>query len=161
MSGKDAVRPNVLIPRRFEPLMQLVSKGRKSNQAIFASSYELLCFSAAVGFTHKNQGSTSQGSDDKADGGDIVMENADRADRVLCDMIAVAETGSDEILSSGRLGERIDIFMKYACGGMDYMLKLVNEGRDARGAVELIIRDADKDTSVEELGALIELGEHI
>lgn len=160
MSGPDAVRPNVLIPKRFSPLMQLVSRGRKSSQAVFSWAYELLCFGAAVGFTRGTQGASSRGGDDKADGGDVAMDNADRDDRVLCDMIAVAETGSDEILSAGRLQQRIDIFMKYACGGMDYMLQLVAEGRTARDAVETIIRKGDEDSSVKELSALIGREEH-
>ena len=160
MSGPDAVRPIVQIPGRFSPLMQLVSKGRKSQQAVFSWAYELLCFAATVGFTKGRQGATSQGSDDKSDGGDVAMDNADRDDRVLCDMIAVAETGSDEILSAGRLHQRIDIFMKYACGGMDHMLQLVADGRTARDAVETIIRHNDEDSSVKELAAFIELEEH-
>ena len=160
MSRPDAVRPNVLIPGRFGPLMQLVSRGRRSRQAVFSWAYELLCFGAAVGFVKGKQGPTSLGGDDKADGGDVMMDNADRDDRVLCDMIAVAATGSDEILSAGKLQQRIDIFMEYACGGMDHMLQLVAEGRTARDAVEMIIRHNDEDSSVKELSAFIALEEH-
>lgn len=160
MVSSDPVRPIVLIPKRFGPLMQLVARGRSSKQAVFASAFELICFSAAVGFTQALKGNTSQNSDDKTTGGEVSMENPGRDDRVLCDMIAIAETDSDEILADGRLQERLDIFMEYACGGMDHMLQLVAEGRHARDAVELIIRNADKDSSVEELSAFVDLKDH-
>jgi len=79
------------------------------------------------------------------------MTSADRYDWLLCDMIAVAHSQSDEILAPGRLSERVKIFQEYACGGMDYLLSLVDDGRTPRGAVEAVIRGTDRDSSVEEL----------
>ena len=140
--------------------MPLVTRVRKSRQAVFSTAFELLCFSAAVGFANRKTGTTSKNSNDKTDGGEVVMNVPDRPDRILCDMIAVAHTESDEILATGKLQDRLDIFMQYACGGMDYLLHLMTEGRPARAAVEVIIRGADQDNSVQELSALVNLSDY-
>lgn len=87
------------------------------------------------------------------------MNIPDRKDRVLCDMVAVAHTGSDEILETGKLQDRLDIFMKFACGGLDYIMSLT-ETRSARAAVEAIIRGTDRDDSVQALSDLVDLSDH-
>ena len=153
----DPNRPAVLVPARFKPLMVLVARSHRSNQAVFPNAYELVCFAAAVGFAQRRTGVISKHSTDKTEGGEVVMLAHERQDRVLCDMIAVAVEQSDEILEPGRLQERLDLFMQYACGGMDYLLELM-ESRPARAAVEVIIRDPDRDTSVAELDALVDIG---
>ena len=155
----DPARPAVLIPARFNPLMTLVSRGRKSNQAVFPNAFDLVCFGAAVGFAKGRTGPISKNSTDKTEGGEVVMSVAERADRVLCDMIAVAHEESDEVLGPGRLQERLDIFMGYASGGMDYLLELM-ESRTARAAVEVIIRGTDQDSSIQELDALVDLDDY-
>jgi hypothetical protein len=139
--------------------MPLVTRIGKSSQAVFPAAFDLLCFSASVGYARGLTGPISKGSSDKTDGGEVVMSSPDRKDRVLCDMVAVAHTGSDEILETGRLQDRLDIFMKFACGGLDYILKLA-ETRSARAAVEAIIRGTDRDNSVEALSELVDLGDH-
>ena len=69
-------------------------------------------------------------------------------------MIAISVKESDEILQPGRLQERLDLFMQYACGGMEYLLELA-ETRTARAAVETIIRGTDQDDSVAELSKAV------
>ena len=155
----DPVRPTVLIPKRFNPLMALVARAHKSNQAVFPNAFDLLCFCAAVGFAKRRVGPASKRSSDKTEGGEVVMNVPDRRDRVLCDMIAVAREQSDVILGRGRLQERVNIFMEYACGGMDYLLELM-ESRTARAAVETIIRGTDEDSSVQEFDALVDLSDY-
>ena len=139
--------------------MALVARGRKSNQAVFPNAFDLVCFSAAVGYAKGRTGPISHSSSDKTDGGEVVMTDPERQDRVLCDMIAVAHAQSDEILGRGELQERLDVFMQYACGGMEYLLELT-ASRPARAAVEVIIRGTDQDSSVQELDALSSLGDH-
>ena len=160
IDSSDPARPAVLIPGRFSPLMSLVARTGKSKQSVFPAAFDLLCFSAAVGYSRGQTGPISKNSDDKTDGGEVVMIRADRKDRVLCDMIAVAHTNSDEILEIGKLQKRLDIFMEYACGGMDYLLSLMGT-RSARAAVEVIVRGTGQDISVRELGALVELGDQV
>ena len=158
-AATDPARPFVLIPQRFGSLMALVARGRKSNQAVFPNAFDLVCFSAAVGYAKRRTGAISKNSSDKTDGGEVVMTDPERQDRALCDMIAVAHARSDEILSPGRLQERLDVFMQYACGGMEYLLELI-ASRPARAAVEVIIRGTDQDSSIQELDALGSLGDH-
>jgi len=136
--------------------MPLVSRTGKSPQAVFPAAFDLLCFSASLGYARELTGPISKGSSDKADGGEVVMNVPDRKDRILCDMIAVAHTGTDEILETGKLQDRLDIFMKFACGGLDYIMELA-ETRSARAAVEAIIRGTDHDDSVQELSDLVDL----
>ena len=155
----DPARPFVLIPARFSSLMALVARVRKSNQAVFPNAFDLVCFSAAVGDAKGRTGAASKNSNDKTDGGEVVMTDPERQDRVLCDMIAVAHSQSDDILSPGKLQDRLSIFMRYACGGMEYMLELT-ASRTARAAVEVIIRGTDQDSSIQELDALNSLGDH-
>ena len=138
--------------------MSLVRRVRRSNQAVFSYAFDLVCFGAAVGFARKEISPISANSTDKTSGGEVVMNIPDRQDRLLCDMIAVAHTGDDSVLEVGKLQERLDIFMGYACGGLDYLMTLM-EARTARAAVEAIIRGTDEDSSVVELGALINLGD--
>ena len=150
----DPTKPTVLIPARFRPLMSLVTRAQRSNQAVFSNAYDLVCFAAAVGFYQHRTGTTSRRSADKAEGGEVVMQDPARQDRILCDMIAISVKGSDEILQPGRLQERLDLFMQYACGGMEYLLELA-ETRTARAAVETIIRGTDQDESVAELSKAV------
>ena len=155
----DSPRPAVFIPKRFEPLMALVTRTGKSSQTVFPAAFDLLCFGAAIGYAQGKRGPIATGSMDKADGGEVVMNIPDRKDRLLCDMIAVAHEQSDKILEVGRLQERLNIFMEYSCGGMDYLMSLM-ESRTARAAVEAIIRGTDQDRSVDELSTLVKLGDH-
>ena len=155
-AGSDPARPAVFIPERFAPLMSLVRRTGRSSQAVFPAAFDLLCFAAAIGFGRGEKGALAASSNDKTAGGEVVMNIPDRKDRVLCDMIAVADTGGDAILEVGRLQERLDIFMAYACGGLDYLMGLT-ESRTARDAVEVVIRGVDLDSSVVELGALVDL----
>jgi dnd system-associated protein 4 len=152
----DPARPAILIPERFEPLMVLSKRttGSNSKQAVFPAAFNLLCFAAAVGFDRNRKGNVSANSNDKTVGGEVVMTDAARADRVLCDMIAVAATDGDQILETGRLQERLDIFMEYACGGLEYLAELQTD-RTARDAVEAIIRQTDRDESIGELKKLL------
>ena len=155
VAQSDPVRPAVLIPKRFEPLMVLSRRTRNSKQAVFPNAFDLLCFAAAVGFGRDTKGMISANSNDKATGGEVVMNVPSRKDCLLCDMVAVAATGGDEILETGRLQERLDIYMAYACGGMDYLLELTVERPSARAAVEAVIRKTDVDDSVAELKSLV------
>lgn len=155
----DPARPAVFIPSRFSSLMPLVSRTGKSTQAVFPAAFDLLCFSASVGYARGLTGPISKGSSDKTDGGEVVMNIPDRKDRVLCDMVAVAHTGSDEILETGKLQDRLDIFMEFACGGLDYIMSLA-ETRSARAAVEAIVRGTDRDDSVQALSDLVDLSDH-
>ena len=157
-AASDPARPAVFIPERFTPLMSLVRRSSRSGQAVFPAAFDLLCFAAAVGFALKEKGAIAVNTNDKTVGGEVVMNIPDRRDRVLCDMIAVADSGSDAVLEFGRLQERLDTFMAYACGGLDYLSRLT-ETRTARDAVEAIIRGTDRDSSVVELGALVQLVE--
>lgn len=157
-TSSDPARPAVLIPERFGPHMSLVRRTGRSSQAVFPAAFDLLCFGAAVGFARGAKGPISANSNDKTSGGEVVMNIPDRKDRVLCDMIAVADASDDTILEAGRLQERLDIFMAYACGGLDYLTTLM-ETRTARAAVEAVIRGTDQDSSVVELGALVDLGD--
>lgn len=157
-TASDPVRPAVLIPQRFSPLMSLVRRTGRSSQAVFPSAFDLLCFGAALGFGRGERGPLAANSNDKTSGGEVVMNVPDRKDRLLCDMIAVAEAGEDSILEAGRLQERLDTFMEYACGGLDYLLTLT-ESRSGRAAVEAVIRGTDQDRSVVELGALVRLAD--
>ena len=140
--------------------MSLVRRGSQSTSAIFPAAFDLLCFAAAVGFDRSEKGVIADKSNDKTDGGEVVMNLPDRMDRLLCDMVAVADTGDDSILETGRLQERLDIFMSYACGGLDHLMTLTTT-RSARAAVEVIIRGADRDSSVAELSDLVGLGDEI
>ena len=158
-TATDPARPFVLIPERFGSLMALVARVHKSNQAVFPNAFDLVCFGAAVGYTRGRTGTISKNSNDKTDGGEVVMTDPERQDRALCDMITVAHAQSDDILSPGKLQDRLNIFMQYACGGMDYMLELT-ESRTARAAVEVIIRGTDQDSSIQELDALSSLDDH-
>ena len=155
----DPARPAVLIPKKFASLMSLVTRTGKSSQAVFPTAFDLLCFSASVGYSRGETGIISKNSTDKTEGGEAVMSNPERKDRVLCDMIAVAHSRSDEILEVGKLQQRLDIFMAYACGGMDYLMSLM-ETRTARAAVEAVIRGTDQDSSVQELSELVNLADH-
>ena len=155
-SQSDPVRPAVFIPARFEPLMTLVRRSGRSNQAVFPAAFDLLCFAAAIGFTRNEKGEIATNSNDKTNGGEVVMNVADRKDRLLCDMIAVADAGEDSVLEVGKLQQRLDIFMHYACGGLDHLMTLTTT-RTARDAVEAIIRGADQDISVAELSELVDL----
>ena len=138
--------------------MSLVRRTGQSGQAVFPNAFDLVCFGAAVGFARSEKGTISANSSDKTSGGEVVMNIPDRKDRLLCDMIAVADAGDDSVLGVGRLQDRLDIFMGYACGGLDYLMTLM-ENRPARAAVEAIIRGTDRDSSVVELGALIDPGD--
>lgn len=155
-SQPDPVRPNVFIPERFEPLMTLVRRTGRSSQAVFPAAFDLLCFAAAIGFTRSEQGAIAINSNDKTSGGEVVMNVPDRKDRLLCDMIAVADAGDDTVLEAGRLQERLDTFMCYACGGLDHLMTLTKT-RTARDAVEAVIRGADQDSSVADLRDLVDL----
>ncbi len=155
----DPARPAVFIPSRFNSLMSLVIRTGRSNQAVFPAAFDLLCFSASVGYARGLTGPISKGSSDKTDGGEVVMNIPDRNDRILCDMVAVTHTGSDDILEIGKLQDRLDIFMEYACGGLDYIMSLA-ETRTARAAVEAIIRGTDRDDSIQALSELIDLGDN-
>ena len=155
----DPSRPAVLIPSRFSSLMPLVTRTGKTRQAVFPAAFDLLCFGASVGYARGLTGPISKGSSDKADGGEVVMNIPDRKDRVLCDMVAVAHAESDDILETGKLQDRLDIFMEYACGGLDYIMTLA-ETRSARAAVEAIIRDTDRDDSIQAFSELVDLGDH-
>lgn len=159
-TASDPARPAVFIPERFTPLMSLVRRTGRSSQAVFATAFDLLCFAAVLGFARKEQGAIAVSTNDKTSGGEVVMNIPDRKDRVLCDMIAVADSGNDAILEVGRLQERLDTFMAYACGGLDYLMRLT-ESRTARDAVEAVIRGTDRDTSVVELGALVDFGDDV
>lgn len=155
-SQSDPVRPAVFIPERFEPLMTLVRRTGRSNQAVFPAAFDLLCFAAAIGFTRNEQGAIAVNSNDKTSGGEVVMNVPDRKDRLLCDMIAVADAGDDSVLEVGKLQERLDTFMRYACGGLDHLMVLTKT-RTARDAVEAVIRGADQDSSVADLRDLVDL----
>lgn len=140
--------------------MSLVRRTGRSSHAVFPNAFDLLCFAAAVGFSRSEIGQISANSNDKTNGGEVVMNVLDREDRLLCDMIAVADAGDDRVLEVGRLEERLDIFMGYACGGLDYLMTLMKT-RSARAAVEAIIRGTDQDSSVAELSDLIDLDDSI
>ena len=155
----DPARPAVYIPSRFSSLMSLVTRTRKTSEAVFPAAFDLLCFGASVGYAREMKGTISTGSSDKTDGGEVVMNIPDRKDRVLCDMVAVAHTDSDDILETGNLQDRLDIFMRYACGGLDYIMRLA-ETRTARAAVEAIIRGTDRDDSIQALSELVDLSDH-
>ena len=155
----DPGRPAVYVPERFEPLMSLVRRTGRSNQAVFPTAFDLLCFAAAIGFARNEKGEIAKNSNDKTSGGEVVMNLADRKDRLLCDMIAVADAGEDSVLEVGKLQERLDIFMHYACGGLDHLMVLTTT-RTARDAVEAIIRGADQDNSVAELSDLVDLDDN-
>ena len=157
-SQSDPVRPAVFIPGRFEPLMTLVRRAGRSSQAVFPAAFDLLCFAAAIGFTRDEKGAIAINSNDKTSGGEVVMNVPDRKDRLLCDMIAVADAGDDSVLEAGKLQERLDTFMRYACGGLDHLMTLAKT-RTARDAVEAVIRGADQDSSVADLRDLVNLGD--
>lgn len=140
--------------------MPLVARTGKTSQSVFPTAFDLLCFSASLGYSKSITGSISAGSKDRTEGGEVVMNVPDRKDRLLCDMIAVAHMKSDKILEAGELQKRLDVFMEYACGGMDYLLTLM-ETRTARDAVETIIRGTDGDDSVQELDEFVSLGDQI
>lgn len=134
--------------------MSLVRRGGRSSSAIFPNAFDLVCFAASVGFSRNEKGTIAVNSNDKTSGGEVVMNVPDRMDRLLCDMVAVADTGDDSVLEAGRLQERLDIFMGYACGGLDHLMKLTTT-RSAQAAVEAIIRGTDQDSSIAELSELI------
>ena len=140
--------------------MSLVRRGGRSSSAIFPNGFDLLCFAAAVGFSRDEKGAIADNTNDKTSGGEVVMNVPDRLDRLLCDMVAVADTGDDSVLEPGRLQERLDIFMGYACGGLEHLMRLTTT-RSARAAVEVIIRGGDQDSSVAELSDLIGLDDEI
>ena len=148
--------PSVFVPQRFEPLRGLVQSTGTKN-APFKAMYDLLTFGAVLGLRERKKGEpSSSGADRISTHSEVKLDNPDRIERTLIDIISVVSAGSDDVLFPGRQQDRVDTFMAYACGGLDFILALVGEGRTPRDAVDAILRGTvEKDTSATELRASI------
>lgn len=148
--------PSVFVPLRFEPLRALVQSTGAKN-APFKAMYDLLTFGAVLGFNENKKGEPSTaGSDRISTHSEVKLDNPDRIERTMIDIIAVVAADSDEVLFPGKQQDRVETFMRYSCGGLDYILDLVAEGRTARDAIDAILRGSvEKDTSAAELRASI------
>jgi hypothetical protein len=148
--------PSVFVPQRFEPLRALVQSTGAKN-APFKAMYDLLTFGAVLGFNETKTGELATSNSDRISShSEVKLDNPDRVERTMIDIIAVVAADGDEVLFPGKQQERVDTFMRFACGGLDYILELVAEGRTPRDAIDAILRGAvEKDTSASELRASI------
>jgi dnd system-associated protein 4 len=112
------MRDRICPPRDLEgPVLD-----KLKDTEIFATKQKGMMFAAALGF--RVRGKTSPIGDEFSPGEGIRLEYFERPrDDGFIDALAVAATGSLEILAEGRQDERLDLFERYAAVGLAEMKK--------------------------------------
>lgn len=105
------------------------------DEAKFSTFRDILLFSAAIGYRF------SRSVEITAAAGDPIRYEtltAPAHSEALINMIATnTATDDPEIMDDARLEERIKIFEKYACGGLEYIQEQVNVRRQPAALVVL------------------------
>lgn len=130
-------------PQAHEALLQEMV----SEDVGFPYMRDVLLFAAAVGLKHGRSAnfSSSAGEAIRYD----VLTGPAFAD-ALVSMIAASEVDDPEILDDSRLDERVRIFERYVCGGLEYIQELMNVRSQP---VDLVVGDLVTDALSENSGA--------
>lgn len=106
-------------PRHMDEVLTRLCEPNTRGERVFESKQKAMMFAAALGFSSKRRLKI----DLKAPG--IRYEVFQSAfDDAFVDALAVAETGSLEVLDEERADERIEIFEEYAHGGLEEMQRI-------------------------------------
>jgi dnd system-associated protein 4 len=112
---------------RIRPIQELEKPVLESlkDSGLFATKQKGMMFAAALGYSLRGKGLSQETTDPKFGEGIRIEYFASVLDDGFIDALAVASTGSLDVLAEDRQEERIELFERYAAAGLREMKKQI------------------------------------
>jgi len=121
-------------PNQYDELLSVLK-----DEGVFVSFKSILIFSATVGFRQQKRVEFSDSSEK------IPLHIfSEDVDIPLINCIALAETGDVSILRRESFENALNIFEEYACGGLEYLDKVIDRA-NCKESIQRQIQDLEGD----------------